>query len=59
MKIYIVTCIVEEEYGGTENVAVFGNKADAEKYVAERQETFEAWWGNTVERYAIEEWKVS
>lgn len=59
MKIYIITCIIEDEYGGTENVAVFGNKADAEKYVAEHQETFEAWWGKTVERYAIEEWKVS
>lgn len=57
MKIYIVTCIVEEEYGGTENVAVFGNKADAEKCVAEC-ETFDARWGNAIERYAIEEWEV-
>lgn len=59
MEIYIVTCITEEEYGMAENVAVFGNKADAEQYVAEHQETFKAWWGKTVERYAIEEWKVS
>jgi len=59
MKVYIVTCITEEEYCGAENVAVFENEADAESYVAERQETFKHWSGSTYERYGIEEWDIS
>lgn len=59
MKIYIVTCITEEEYCGAENVAVFDNEADAEAYLDEWQETFEHWSGRTIERYAIQEWELS
>lgn len=59
MKIYIVTCIVDEEYFGTRNVAVFDNEEDAENYVDEHQETFETWTDKTFERYSIEEWEIS
>ncbi len=59
MKIYIVTCITEEEYCGAENVAVFDNEADAEAYVDERQETFKHWNGHLIERYSIEEWEIA
>lgn len=59
MEIYIVTCITEEEYCGTENVAVFDNEADAEAYLDERQETFKHWSGRIIKRYAIEKWELS
>ena len=58
MKIYIVTCITEEEYCGAENVAVFSNEADAKAYVDERQETFVHWSDRLFERYSIEEWEI-
>lgn len=59
MKIYIVTCITEEEYCGTENVAVFDNWDAAKAYVDSWQETFKHWSGRLIERYAIEEWEIS
>jgi len=59
MRVYIVTYIIEEESWRTVNVGVFGDKAKAEKYVAEHQETFKAPWGDTLNRYSIERWEVS
>lgn len=58
-KVYIVTCVTEEEYGMSENVAVFANEADAKAYVAERQEQWHHWNGKNYNRYAIEEWLVN
>lgn len=58
MTVYVVTCVVEEEYGMSENVAVYATKRDAEKYLKNRQEKWRHWNGKEYDRYSIEEWEV-
>ena len=59
MKVYIITQVVDTEYCGTENVAVFDDEKKAKQYVEEHQETFEHWSGMVYEIYSIEEWEIS
>ena len=59
MKIYIVTQMCDDEYGCTEVIGVYANKADAQKYIDENQ-TFESvWWrDDDVPTLYLEEWDV-
>lgn len=62
MKIYIVTQVCDEEYGNTQNVGVFDTREEAEKYLNENVQQYEAWFmdeGETRPDMYIEEWEVN
>ena len=61
MKVYLVQCVCDEEYGNTAVIGVFANKADADAYAAEKQWKFSAWYmedGEEQDAVTVEEWEV-
>lgn len=58
MKVYVVTCIVDEESCAYEIEGVYAREEDARQYVEENQETFEHWCGKTFNTYDYKEMEV-
>ena len=58
MEVYIVTCIVEEEYLGREIIGVFANYGDAISCRDSQQYTVHHWSGRDYDAYDIEVWNV-
>ncbi len=43
MKIYVVTEVIDDEYGYTETIAVFSSQNKAEEFVNKNQYQWSAW----------------
>lgn len=61
MMMYIVTHVCDEEYGNTENVAVFATRDQANAFVNAHNSTYHAWFmeqNETRPTLNVEEWEV-
>ncbi len=57
MKVYIVTVLVDTEYGNRDIYEVYNSKEKAQKFIDEHQETINCWYGDDNE-YNFEAWEV-
>lgn len=57
MKVYIVTVLVDTEYGNRATYEVYDSKEKAQKFIDEHQEVVKCWYGDDIE-YDLEVWKV-
>ena len=60
MKVYIVTLVVDHEYGGFENMGVFSTEEAAKQYIESQggQRQYEHWSGGSYNEWNIEEWEL-
>lgn len=57
MKVYIVTVLVDTEYGNRDIYEVYDSEEKAQKFIDENQEIVNCWYGDDIE-YALEAWEV-